>query len=224
MQGNFPSIRVVILGGKGGGTLAAQTVQRLARLNRSHELAGYLNDRLEVGSPVYGGSVLGKFEDWALLPQEVQFVAPLHKAAAMQESAGRIASLNIPSERWTHLVDPAAIIADDVPVGFGSVVSAGAQIGPASSVGSHCFLRAGAIVSHDVTVSDFVYIGQGSVALGDSCIEAGAHIAPGAVVRDGVRIGKFALVGIGSVVTGDVPPFAIVQGVPARIVSYVDNR
>jgi acetyltransferase-like isoleucine patch superfamily enzyme len=41
----------------------------------------------------------------------------------------------------------------------------------------------------------------------------GAH----AVVTDGVRIGDHAVVGAGAVVTHDVPDYAIVVGVPARV-------
>ena len=37
---------------------------------------------------------------------------------------------------------------------------------------------------------------------------------------DGVRIVHGAIVGSGAVVTHDVPPYAIVVGVPARIVKY----
>jgi len=82
-------------------------------------------------------------------------------------------------------------------------------------------LRPGAIVSHDVEISEFVFLGQTSVVGGYSRVEAGAHIAPGAIIRNEVTVGRFAIVGMGAVVTKTVPPFAIVQGVPARITGYV---
>jgi UDP-3-O-[3-hydroxymyristoyl] glucosamine N-acyltransferase len=212
----------MILGGKGGGTLAAQTVLALDRACGSHRLVGYLNDRLDNGTVLFGGTVNGRFDDWRQFDDDVRFAAPLHKAGAMEENARRIAGLAISDARWAALVDPRAVTAEGVPIGPGSVVSANGQIGPDSSVGAHCFVRPGAIISHDVTISDFVYLGQTSVVCGYSSIGTGAHIAPGAIIRDSVEVGRFALVTLGSVVTKNVPPFAIVRGNPARVTGYIN--
>ena len=141
----------------------------------------------------------------------------------MQTNARRIHNLAIPPNRWAVLIDPLANVADDVSVGGGSVISAICQIGPDSTIGSHCFLRSGTIVSHDVVVSDFVYLGQRSVVCGYARIETGAHVSPGAIIRDSVTVGQFALVAMGAVVTKDVPPFAIVKGIPAEVTGYVEE-
>ena len=45
-------------------------------------------------------------------------------------------------------------------------------------------------------------------------------IGHGASIKQGVIIGHGAVVGTGAVVTHDVPPYAVVAGVPARIVKY----
>lgn len=39
----------------------------------------------------------------------------------------------------------------------------------------------------------------------------------------GVTIGKYAVVGAGAVVTKDVPDYAVVGGVSAKIIKYLDS-
>lgn len=45
-------------------------------------------------------------------------------------------------------------------------------------------------------------------------------IGANAVILDGVKVGNGAIIAAGSVVNKNVPPFAIVGGVPARIIRY----
>ena len=45
-------------------------------------------------------------------------------------------------------------------------------------------------------------------------------IGANAVILDGVAIGDGAIIGAGAVVNKDVPPYAIVGGVPAKIIRY----
>jgi len=58
---------------------------------------------------------------------------------------------------------------------------------------------------------------QGSRSQG-IVVEDDVWIGGGATILDGTRIGKGAIVGAGAVVVKDVPPYAIVGGVPARII------
>lgn len=51
-------------------------------------------------------------------------------------------------------------------------------------------------------------------------IEDGVWVGTRSIILDGVTIGKNSIVAAGSVVNRDVTPFAIVGGVPAKIIKY----
>ncbi len=53
-------------------------------------------------------------------------------------------------------------------------------------------------------------------------IKEGAWIGAGAAIMKGVTVGKYAIVGANSVVTKDVPDYAVVVGVPAKVIKYLD--
>lgn len=59
-----------------------------------------------------------------------------------------------------------------------------------------------------------------AISKGDIVVEDDVWIAYGATIMSGVRIGQGAVVAAGAVVTKDVPPYAIVGGIPAKVIRY----
>ena len=163
--------KIAVFGGKGGGGHATQTIFNLARSGEPYSFAGYLNDRLPIGSALYGGNVLCSFDAWRSLDESLLFLAPLHQAGRMQQNCARIVGLGIPEFRWATVVDPRASVAENSSVGPGTYVVAFASISIDSVVGAHCTLRAGARVGNDVTVADFVFLGVNSILCSGSKIE-----------------------------------------------------
>ena len=92
-----------------------------------------------------------------------------------------------------------------------------------------------------VTIEDNVNIGPGVVIVahdssyhcvkseipilaGEVTIKRNAYIGAGAIILPGITIGEYSIVAAGAVVTKDVSPRTIVAGIPAKVISGVDER
>ena len=62
------------------------------------------------------------------------------------------------------------------------------------------------------------------ISKGDIVVDDDVWIGYGATIMSGVHIGQGAVVAAGAVVTKDVPPYAIVGGVPAKVIKYRFNK
>lgn len=102
-------------------------------------------------------------------------------------------------------------------------------------IGSKCTLN-GAIIGNYSCIAPGVQIGgmehsywwySTNPQLSSQCINSktttighDVWIAANAIIKQGIKIGDGAVVGAGAFVNKDVPPYAIVAGVPAKIIKF----
>ncbi len=106
----------------------------------------------------------------------------------------------------------------------GTVVMAKGIVNPNVKIGKHCIINTGSIVEHDCVLENFVHISPNATILGGAFIGSGTQIGAGATVLPNVKIGKWATIGAGSVIHRDVPDYAVVVGVPGKIIKTNHER
>ncbi len=74
-----------------------------------------------------------------------------------------------------------------------------------------------ATINHDMYDRHITY------TYGKVTVKENAWIGMGVTICPGVTIGKYAVVAAGSVVTKDVPDYAVVGGVPAKVIKMLDS-
>lgn len=98
------------------------------------------------------------------------------------------------------------------------------QIGHWCSIGPECVFLLGGEHRYDtLTTYPFgaKYFNKNeSITKGPIVVEDDVWFGYGCVVMSGVHIGKGAVIAAGSVVTKDIPSYAVVGGIPAKVIKY----
>ncbi len=115
------------------------------------------------------------------------------------------------------------------------------MVGSHAKIGDYVKLESNVDVWDLVTLEDYVFVGPSAVFTNDrnprsrypkkdyphygdwvpTLVKEGASIGANATIVCGVTIGRWAFVGAGAVVTKDVPDYAIVAGVPAKMLGWM---
>lgn len=131
-------------------------------------------------------------------------------------------------------------------------IQSGARIGKNCSLGQNVNVSNNVIIGDDCKIQNNVSLYEGveieaGVFCGPSCvftndltprarypkghenykktlIKEGASIGANATIVCGHTVGRFAMVAAGAVVTKDVPDYALVAGVPAKVIGKVNEQ
>jgi UDP-2-acetamido-3-amino-2,3-dideoxy-glucuronate N-acetyltransferase len=151
------------------------------------------------------------------------------------------------------VVDEGAALGDGTRVWHFSHVYGGAVIGAhcilgqnvmvasGVTIGDHCKIQNNVSLYGGVVLEDYVFCGPSMVFTNvrtprclyprntpedyaPTRVKRGASIGANATIVCGVTLHECAFVAAGSVVTRDVPPYAMVAGVPARVVGHMCER
>ena len=205
--------RPVVIYGAGKG---AVTVKECLDFQQVYEVVCFIDDNPEhplslCELPVYHSS---------LLPDIISLgVRAL--ACAIGNADVRLRILRQCEEMEVDLINvvhPQAYIAPTVRMGKGNYVKAGVVIDTNTEVGNCCIIDNGAIIPHDNVIGDGCHIAPGVAMGGYVVVGERAIIGIGTSVSASVQIGKAAIVSVGSAVTKNVPEFAVVEGVPAKVI------
>lgn len=216
--------KVAILGGLGNGAVVAAAIEHARRMNATDlEVAGFLNDRAEIGSMIDMFPVIGKVSDAKrLLDEGYWFINTILRIDGNKERIAMFENLGIPDDRLATFVHPMAYVAPSVQLGAGCIIMPNVSMSPGTKLGKGCLMMAGAMMGHDNVVGDFCHIAAQAAVGSYLQIGKGVHIGLNATVRENLTIGDFATLGAGAVLTKNIGEKEIWAGNPARFMRNAD--
>lgn len=113
------------------------------------------------------------------------------------------------------------VIGNDTIVGERAVLDGRSEL----IIGNHVDIASEVMIynsEHNIEAEHFASVE--SVVKAPVSIEDYVFIGPRVIILPGIKIGKGAIIGAGAVVTKEIPPFAIVGGVPAKIIGERRNK
>ena len=211
--------KIIIIGGRGNGTLALSIVEAINTEKKEWEILGFFND---FEKEIDGYPVIGKinFESTKkyLKQENVYFFYTLLSTKFNHKYLYRYTDLKIPKERFATLIHPTAFLEKSAKIGYGVFIHALSYVGLNVNISDHVLIFQQAIVGQNSNLENFSYVAP-RVCLGARVhLKEGAYIGTSASILEDSTIGKWALIGIATVVLRSVDNYDKVVGNPARII------
>ncbi|PAF48827.1 N-acetyltransferase [Helicobacter sp. 12S02232-10] len=129
-------------------------------------------------------------------------------------------------------------ILSGVTIGNHSSFGQNCVIGPNVKIGNHCKVQNNVSIYEGVECEDDVFIGPSAVFTNvynprafivrkneykKTLLKKGCSIGANATIICGISIGEYAFIGAGALIRENVKPFALMAGVPAKQIGWVDK-
>jgi sugar O-acyltransferase (sialic acid O-acetyltransferase NeuD family) len=211
--------RIIMMGGLGNASVIAAAIQDARRRGRDEwDVAGYVNDRLQVGDEIEGLPVLGGLDSVPrLLDQGYYFINTIYRIDGQDLRIALFEKQGIPDERLATFVHPMAYVAGNVTLGPGTVVMPHAAVTAGTRIGRCCLVMIGAFIGHNNDVGDYGHFAAHCCVGSYLKIGRGVHIGLNASVRENLTLGDCSSLAMGGVLVNNMKEYEIWVGVPAKL-------
>lgn len=216
--------KLIIIGGKGNGTVVASAVEDFIAEYGGWEILGYLNDFEPQGAVFNNLPVLDKTDKIKEYNKEdCYFIYTLLSATKGLERKEKLINLGIAPEKYATFVHPTAAVSKYSKLGYGNVIMPNAVISPNVSIGSHTHIYANSLIGHNTIIKDYCFVANCASVGSGVVLEEGVHLGSNSSIIENVTIGQWSLIGLGAVVLKDVPACTKMVGNPAKSIGEVNK-
>ena len=220
------SKRIIMMGGLGNASVIAAAIKDARRRGCDEwDVAGYLNDRMQVGEDLEGLPIVGALADVPrFLDQGFFFINTIYRIDGQDLRIALFEKLGIPDERLATFVHPMAYMAGNTVLGPGTVIMPHTSISSGTTFGRCCLVFANAVIGHNDAIGDHCHFAAQSCTGSYLKVGRGVHIGLNASVRENLTLGECSSLAMGGVLVNDMKEYEIWAGVPAKLLRLAQRE
>ena len=194
--------KIVLIGGGGHAKVIIDAILKKSDFN----IYGIVDKNKKKSSSVMNVPIIGSDDDLSKIYQSVK-----HAFIAV----GSIGDCSLRKNIYRNLkeigftlpviVHPNVVIANEVQIGEGTFIAAGAVINPGTKIGKNVIVNTHSSIDHDCELGDFVHIAPGATLSGTVKIGNETHLGTGANVIQGSNIGEKCMIAAGATIRCNMP-------------------
>ena len=194
--------KIIIAGAGGFGKEVAWIISRINQVHPEFQVVGFCDDDQSTGADVSSiAPFIGSVDDVITKHVGCGYICAIGNN---ENRKNVMTALDRAGLMALSVIDPSAVIAEDVVIGAGCFINVNAAISTGSCVGRGVVVNINASVGHDVTLRDFAQVCPGVSVSGGCVIGEGALLGSNSCTLPGKTMGAWSVLGAGSVLLSNL--------------------
>ena len=203
-------INIALIGGGGHSKVVINLINRINKHEQLYNIIGIFDDNNIISNYKYLGKINTLIEFKYNIDEYIICIGNLY----IREKI----SIEYSSLKYSILIDPSCIIADNVKINYGTVLLSGVIIETETIIGKFSIINTNSNINHECNIGNYCNISPSSTICGNVIIKDYNFIGANSTIIENIIINSNNVIGAGSVIINNINNSNIlIVGNPGKI-------
>ena len=187
--------KILLIGGGGHCKAVIDVIEQ----TNLYEIAGIIDNNLDLGHKVLEYEVIGKDEDLINLRKNYEYaiitVGQIKSPKIRIKLFNLLKSLNF---KLPIVISHRAYVSKYAKIGEGTIIMHDALVNANAKIGKNCIINSKALIEHDAIVEDNCHISTGAIVNGGTIVRKNSFFGSNAMAKEYIEIKANSIIGGGT--------------------------